>query len=250
MSGFFALRRSTFEAGRNFNPIGYKIALELIVKCGYERVVEVPIHFEDRRLGESKLTLKQQLLYLLHLRRLYIFKFGVWSQLAQFLFVGALGTVINLLALTTLLALDVSTRPAVGGAIFLSMCSNFVLNRRFSFSEARQGSSWPRQFLTFLAASSLGALVNYGTALFLLKHVATLPPQVAALASIAVGPGLELRRQPLSGLPFDARASPAPLNAALPVTADLIVCGLGGPAVWWVPRKICPEESAPGRRVW
>jgi dolichol-phosphate mannosyltransferase len=190
MSGFFALRRSTFEAGRAFNPIGYKIALELIVKCGCERVVEVPIHFEDRRLGESKLTLKQQLLYLLHLRRLYIFKFGVWSQLAQFLFVGALGTVVNLLALTALLALDVPTRPAVGAAIFLSMCSNFVLNRRFSFSEARHGKSWPRQFLTFLAASSLGALVNYATALFLLKHVAALPPQVAALAGIAVGTGL------------------------------------------------------------
>src|SRR5690349_15415001 len=42
MSGFFALRRSTFEAGREFNPIGYKIGLELIVKCGCERVVEVP----------------------------------------------------------------------------------------------------------------------------------------------------------------------------------------------------------------
>ena len=47
MSGFFALRRSTFEAGRDFNPVGYKIGLELIVKCGCERVVEVPIHFEN-----------------------------------------------------------------------------------------------------------------------------------------------------------------------------------------------------------
>jgi dolichol-phosphate mannosyltransferase len=190
MSGFFALRHATFEAGRDFNPIGYKIALELIVKCGCERVVEVPIHFEDRRLGESKLTVKQQLLYLLHLRRLYIFKFGAWSQLAPFLVVGALGTALNLVALTGLLAVGVSTRPAVAGAIFLSMCFNFVLNRRFSFSEARQGTSWPRQFLTFLAASSLGAVVNYKTALFLLKHVPTLPPQAAALAGIAVGTGL------------------------------------------------------------
>lgn len=190
MSGFFALRRTTFEAGHNFNPIGYKIALELIVKCGCERVVEVPIHFEDRRLGESKLTLKQQLLYLLHLRRLYTFKFGVWSQLAQFLFVGALGTGINLLALTGLLAMGTATRPAVAAAIFLSMCSNFVLNRRFSFSETRQGTSWPRQFIAFVAASSLGAVVNYATALFTLKHVATLPPQAAALVGIAVGTGL------------------------------------------------------------
>src|SRR5438477_196866 len=83
--------------------VGYKIGLELIVKCGCERVVEVPIHFEDRRFGESKLTFKQQLLYLKHLRRLYIFKYGVWTQLMQFLFVGLLGTVVNLAVLTVLL---------------------------------------------------------------------------------------------------------------------------------------------------
>jgi dolichol-phosphate mannosyltransferase len=53
MSGFFALRRQTFEAGRDFNPIGYKIGLELIVKCGCERVVEIPIHFADRRFGSA-----------------------------------------------------------------------------------------------------------------------------------------------------------------------------------------------------
>ena len=61
MSGFFALRRTDFEAARDLNPVGYKIALELIVKCGFENVGEVPIHFEDRQYGESKLSLKEQL---------------------------------------------------------------------------------------------------------------------------------------------------------------------------------------------
>ena len=42
MSGFFALRRSTFELGKDFNPVGYKIGLELIVKCGCERVRRGP----------------------------------------------------------------------------------------------------------------------------------------------------------------------------------------------------------------
>ena len=74
MAGFFALRRSTFDNGVDFNPVGYKIGLELMIKCGCERAVEVPIHFEHRRFGDSKLTVKQQLLYLEHLRRLYTFK--------------------------------------------------------------------------------------------------------------------------------------------------------------------------------
>jgi dolichol-phosphate mannosyltransferase len=186
MAGFFALRRSTFEAGRELNPIGYKIGLELIVKCGCERVVEVPIHFEDRQYGHSKLTLRQQLLYLQHLRRLYIFKYGVWTQLMQFLTVGALGTVVNLLALTALLHLEVPMRPAVAGAILVSMCFNFVLNRRFSFSAAR-GQSWLRQFFGFIAASSLGAVINYGTTLFVHARAPEVRPQLAALVGIAMG---------------------------------------------------------------
>jgi len=186
MSGFFALRRSTFEQGKDLNPIGYKIGLELIVKCRCERVVELPIHFEDRRFGKSKLTLHQQMLYLQHLRRLYIFKFGAWTQLMQFLAVGALGTIVNLVALSALLAMGVPQRPAIALAIFVAMGFNFVLNRRFSFSQSRH-RPWPRQFVGFVAASSVGALINYATTLFVAGHLPGVRLQVSALIGIAVG---------------------------------------------------------------
>jgi dolichol-phosphate mannosyltransferase len=189
MAGFFALRRSTFQQGREFNPVGYKIGLELIVKCGCERVVEVPIHFEDRRFGQSKLTLTQQLLYLRHLRRLYIFKYGAWTQLMQFLAVGAMGTAVNLVALTALLALHVPTRVAIATAIFVSMCFNFVLNRRFSFSAARE-EAWVRQFGRFMATSAVGGLLNYAVVVVSLGHVPGLRPQSAALIGIVVATGL------------------------------------------------------------
>jgi len=117
MAGFFALRRTTFEGGRDRNPIGYKIGLELLVKCRCERAVEVPIHFEQRKVGRSKLSLRQQLLYLKHLRRLFIFKYGVWSQLAQFLVVGGIDTAVNLAVLTMLLAAGLSAQAAVAAAI-------------------------------------------------------------------------------------------------------------------------------------
>ena len=186
MAGYFALRRSTFEQGHELAPVGYKIGLELMVKCRCERVVEVPIQFEDRRFGESKLTLAQQLLYLRHLRRLYIFKYGAWTQLTQFLLVGGLGTVVNLVVLTNLVARNVPTQVAVAAAILVAMCFNFVLNRRFSFSLAR-GGSWLRQFFAFVAASSVGALINYGTTLFALGRGMGMRPQVAALLGIAAG---------------------------------------------------------------
>lgn len=77
MSGFFALPRSVYEQAQGLNPIGYKIALELIVKCPVERIREVPIHFVDRRLGRSKLNVREQLNYLRHLSRLY--KHRIWG---------------------------------------------------------------------------------------------------------------------------------------------------------------------------
>jgi len=74
MAGFFMLRRTTFQRAANLNPIGYKILLEIICKARIIRITEVPIHFRDRKFGESKLNFKEQFRYLRHLYRLYMFK--------------------------------------------------------------------------------------------------------------------------------------------------------------------------------
>ncbi len=74
LSGFFALRRDRYQACDRLSPLGYKIGLELIVKCNCRNVREVPIHFAQRRCGSSKLTLKQQLLYVRHIGRLASYK--------------------------------------------------------------------------------------------------------------------------------------------------------------------------------
>ncbi len=70
MSGFFAVRRGDLDFAA-LRPIGYKIVLELIVRHGWTRVVEVPITFVDRAAGQTKLNLAEQLRYLRHLGRLY-----------------------------------------------------------------------------------------------------------------------------------------------------------------------------------
>ena len=74
MSGFFALPREVFLQAVDLSPIGYKIGLEVIVKCGCRRIMEVPIHFADRKAGQSKLSIKEQLNYVRHLVRLAKFK--------------------------------------------------------------------------------------------------------------------------------------------------------------------------------
>lgn len=74
MSGCFALTRATLSRANRLDPLGYKIALELFVKCGCRRPCEVPIQFAARHAGESKAGMKEGIRYLRHLTRLYRFR--------------------------------------------------------------------------------------------------------------------------------------------------------------------------------
>jgi dolichol-phosphate mannosyltransferase len=80
-AGFFAFPRSLLGQCARLNPVGYKIALEILVKSRACRIQEIPIHFRTRRFGKSKLKLKQQLLYISHLYSLYRFKFSQTAPL-------------------------------------------------------------------------------------------------------------------------------------------------------------------------
>ncbi len=189
MSGFFAIRRCDFERARDLNPIGYKIALELIVKCGVTEVGEAPIHFADRVHGESKLNLKEQLKYLKHLRRLYMYKYAGRMEVLHFLIVGASGVVVNLAVLTLLAWLGARESLALAGGVAVSVVTNFLLNRHYTFSHARGGNIW-KQFVSFVGATSVGMLVNYLVALGLrssLLATAAGGLQIAALVGIAAG---------------------------------------------------------------
>jgi dolichol-phosphate mannosyltransferase len=165
MAGFFALRRTTFETAATLDPIGYKIGLELIVKCGCKNIREVPIHFIDRQLGESKLTLKEQINYLRHLRRLANYKYGGWASLAQFIVVGLSGMFIDLSSYAALLAWLPLTL-ARGMAIWAAMSWNFLLNRWITFSYARN-DALARQYLRFCLSCLTGAVVNWLTSVVL-----------------------------------------------------------------------------------
>lgn len=94
MAGFFCISRKVFrraeEAG--LNPIGYKIALEILIKARCRRPAEAPIVFSDRMHGKSKLTFRQQLLYLRHLLGLYWFKWPVAAPLLTLLLVAGVAT--------------------------------------------------------------------------------------------------------------------------------------------------------------
>src|SRR6266566_2745614 len=70
LSGFFLLRRSLL-ADISLRPIGYKILLEILIRCQWRQVLEVPYHFQARAHGQSKANMRQGILALRHMLRLW-----------------------------------------------------------------------------------------------------------------------------------------------------------------------------------
>jgi dolichol-phosphate mannosyltransferase len=69
MSGYFMVERKAI-AGKTLNPTGYKILIEVLARGKIGRISEVGYVFQERQLGESKVSNAIYLQYLQHLLRL------------------------------------------------------------------------------------------------------------------------------------------------------------------------------------
>jgi dolichol-phosphate mannosyltransferase len=69
-SGFFVLRRPVI-AGVEIKAAGFKICLELLVRGSVRSVVEVPYVFTDRAAGESKMSHREALGYVVQIAQLF-----------------------------------------------------------------------------------------------------------------------------------------------------------------------------------
>ena len=69
LGGYFLLRRSLIR-DVSLRPIGYKILLEILIRCPWRTAREVPYHFQPRQHGTSKADLRQGLRFLKHLSTL------------------------------------------------------------------------------------------------------------------------------------------------------------------------------------
>jgi dolichol-phosphate mannosyltransferase len=134
MAGFFAFRSSLLSKDVYLNPLGFKIGLELLVKLEPEKISEIPIQFQERLYGRSKLTMKQQVFYLRHIWRLFRYRFKPLSEFLAFSMIGASGMIVDLTFV--FISYDVLSIPfraaRVIGFIF-SLTSNFYLTEGLLF---------------------------------------------------------------------------------------------------------------------
>lgn len=147
MSGYFMVRRSCIE-DIAFNPIGYKILLEVLGRGKIDEIAEVGYVFCERQDGESKVSWKHYLDYIRHLLRLRFSSEKV-EQLSQqsgfpigkFIRFGLVGlsgvfvdmTILYLLSDSNTLALPLTRSKIIAGEI--AIFNNFLWNDAWTFAD-------------------------------------------------------------------------------------------------------------------
>jgi dolichol-phosphate mannosyltransferase len=176
MSGFFAVRRETFEAALpRLNPKGFKILLDVLVHVpAVTRVTEVPFTFSQRLHGESKLSWRVQLDFVEYL---YDVVFGRFIPLTfvKYCAVGLMGALVNLAAyaLAAWFLTGTQTLSTTGFSISVllaieaAILFNFTLNNAWTFQRQRlRGAAAVAGFFKYNLACALGALANYSVSLY------------------------------------------------------------------------------------
>ena len=202
MSGFFAFKRSIIKE-LNFDAIGYKILLEIIVKTKGVNIKEIPYTFQDREFGSSKLGIKTILDYYKSVWKLY--RYGkplekqekrssvkFLSKAGRFYTVGASGFVVNYLIslFFTSGGYDMWYLHATTIGIFASITSNFVLNKIWTFGDRDfKIKKTISQYGKFAMFSSLGALVQLGMVYFLVDGNSMAYPLALIIAVITAAFG-------------------------------------------------------------
>ncbi|MEV7376937.1 glycosyltransferase family 2 protein [Streptomyces lydicus] len=192
MSGFFAIRREAIErAGREdgagqdggLRPLGYKILLELAVRCRPRGVAEVPYEFGERFAGESKSTVREGLRFLRHLAELR--SSNKRARMVAFGLIGVSGFVPNLLALWALTGAT-SLHYAVAEVLAnqLGVLWNFALLDFLVYRSAKQGH-WAGRLLGFAALSNADLLARIPLMMLLVEQ-AGIGPVPATVVSLVV----------------------------------------------------------------
>src|SRR5258707_1000942 len=149
LGGFFLLRRSLL-ANVSLRPIGYKILLEILIRCPWRHVLEVPYHFQARAAGQSKSTMRQGIWALQHMLCLWreVPAAGRAWKISLLILLNVLLTLTLFMVNNAFPRVSVNLNMVVFG---LMACLDFVLFNRFIF---------PSPIVTSSVAPSTPSLVS------------------------------------------------------------------------------------------
>ena len=191
MSGFFALRLDPMlRLIRAVDVNGFKFLYELLaVSRGQLRTAEIPLTFQPRSYGRSKLDLAIFWDFLISI--LHTLSFRLLPRRAiSFALVGGSGVLVQLVATHLLMLGDhLSFERALPMAVVIAASSNYLINNALTFRFQRlSGLPLLRGLLKFLLVASLPAIANVGLAAAYYSFVArdTLWAQLAGILVVFV----------------------------------------------------------------
>jgi dolichol-phosphate mannosyltransferase len=202
MSGFFAFRRQIIE-NIEFDALGYKMLLEVLVKTKGVKVKEIPYTFTNRKIGSSKLDASVAYDYFKAVWRLYRYGKSVrerenrasvrfLSKAGRFYSVGASGFAINYIVsflFTNVLSNLWYIHATIIGILF-SISSNFFLNKSWTFED--RDFSFKKtvtQYGLFAGFSAGGAVIQLAMVYLLVEayHASYTLSLVLAVGCASVG---------------------------------------------------------------
>jgi dolichol-phosphate mannosyltransferase len=183
-TGFRAIKKEVYEAiekelhSERFS--GYTFQIGFLHKALRKdfKIAEVPFHFKDRVLGNSKIGpeyIKNTLLYLMRVR----IKEILAMRVVRFAMVGAFGALVQLIALQ-LWRMIFATEKTFVIANFLSIetaiVSNFIWSNLWTFKDRKlTPAQIPLSFITF-NLSSAGSILIQSVIAYITAHTVGLVP--------------------------------------------------------------------------
>ena len=189
MTGLFGFRRACVNIEK-LNAVGWKIGLEVMAKGRFKSVIEVPYTFAVRERGASKLSRKIMGQYIKQLVMLYLNHY----QVSNFMIVGGIGYVVNIVVYTLLLMVPFFTQEGfiLGGKQYylfpfvlsslVAITSNYILNKIWTFRDFKEKSLGPLRYL----AMAVGTLALDLAFLWMLVEIGKMPPVGAAAIAILI----------------------------------------------------------------
>jgi len=165
MTGFITLRRSScINFIENIDVNGFKFLYELLsLSNGILKVKEIPLLFEKREYGKSKLD--QSIIWDFFISLIHGFlKRIIPRRSISFALVGITGIFVQMIFIYFLLwSTDLSFEQALPFGVVLAASSNYTINNFLTFRTNKlKGKSFYSGLLKFLLVSSLPIIANVG----------------------------------------------------------------------------------------
>jgi len=162
-SGYRAIRANYLrDSDLSFlSTRGYSFQSSLLCEMIWRgaKAVETPIEFTSRKGGDSKLSIRDQVEFILNIPKL---GFRNAEDFIKYSIVGFSGVLVNLgiyIVLTRFFGLSEVIAPLI--SIESSLLSNFLLNNFWTFKRREVASSVFKRLLQFHVASGGAACLNY-----------------------------------------------------------------------------------------